>query len=61
VHSWFENSHTIKQEIFAVKNLHTPFLELPAIASLNFVAKVCDVKDIIVSRFPQLIHKLQAV
>ena len=52
-----KDGHICKEEIYIVKNLHTPLLGLPAITSLNLAAKVCDVrldKDGVISRFLQL-------
>ena len=52
-----KDTHAVKEEIYVVKNLHTPLLGLPAITNLNLVAKVCDVKlekDVVVSKFPEL-------
>jgi len=50
-----KDTHAVKEEIYIVKNLHTPLLGLPVITNLNLVAKICDVnKQVVVYKFPEL-------
>ena len=48
----------MKEEIYVVKNLHTPLLGLSVITNLNLVAKVGDVKLDRVSNFPKFFADL---